>query len=54
MKIGYVVLASSLLVSTVAGAQSWTKYGNTTYGSNGNSYSTYGNTTYGSNGSSLT
>ena len=31
-------------------ANTWSTYGNTTYGPNG-SYSTYGNTTYGPNGS---
>jgi len=53
MKLGTLILGASL-VSSCALAQSWSTYGNHTYGSDGSSYSTYGSQTYGSDGSSYT
>ena len=50
MKLGFVVVAS-LTVATSVSAQTYSTYGNHTYGSDGSTYSTYGNHTYGSDGS---
>lgn len=41
-------------IDIYGGASSYTKYGNTTYGSDGSSYTQYGNTVYGNDGSSYT
>ena len=49
--------ATAVAVTFAAGtasSQTYTKYGNTIYGSNGSSFTKYGNTTYGNNGSSFT
>ncbi len=46
------LLVGATLVATCTYADSWSTYGNTTYGSDGSSYTRYGNTTYGSDGSS--
>ena len=50
MKFGKLLLSASL-VSSCAFSESWSTYGNQTYGSDGSSYSQYGNTVYGSDGS---
>ena len=54
MKIGKILLATAVAttIASAANSETWSTYGNTTYGSNGTSYSKYGNTTYGSNGTS--
>lgn len=41
------LLVGATLVATCTYADSWSTYGNTTYGSDGSSYSNYGNSTYG-------
>jgi len=38
-------------INVYGGADSYTRYGNTTYGSDGSSYTQYGNTVYGDDGS---
>ncbi len=53
MKIGKIIVTATVLsISQVSYAESYSTYGNTTYGSDGTSYSQYGNTTYGSDGTS--
>ena len=50
-----VVLAMAAMTFNPVSAQvSYTRSGNTTYGSNGTTYTRSGNTTYGSNGTSYT
>ena len=53
MKLGKIIVSATVLsISQVAYSETYSTYGNTTYGSDGTSYSQYGNTTYGSDGSS--
>ena len=49
-----ILLLFLIFQAPLLSAESYTQYGNTTYGSDGTSYSTYGNTTYGSDGTSCT
>ena len=49
MKIGKMLITTAVAstITATAFSDSWSRYGNTTYGSDGTSYSRYGNTTYG-------
>ena len=51
MSVSTIVAVSGLALPLVAG-ETWSTYGDHTYGSDGTSYSSYGNTDYGSDGTS--
>lgn len=52
MKIFLLSFFILLLFTETANATSYSRYGNTIYGSDGTSYTQYGNTIYGSDGTS--
>ena len=48
MKLGKIIVSATVLsISQVAYSETYSTYGNTTYGSDGSSYSRYGDTLYG-------
>ena len=56
MKLGKQIIITTIAIGIAASvsAQTYQRYGNTVYGSDGSSATRYGNTTYGNNGSSAT
>ena len=51
IKVTAIVSVVTLASAGVSNAETWSTYGNQTYGSDGTTYSQYGNQTYGSYGS---
>ena len=53
-KLLFTLLLLFTTITTCYSYSSYTRYGDTVYGSNGVNYTTYGDTTYGSNGVNYT